>query len=117
MFPIRLAEYEMKGIPVRLEIGPRDIENNSCVLVRRDTGEKIPASLDNIEETVEALLENIQKSLYENALKHRPCLRIRTVQRHDFSGYHDLRRSSSFRRRHFQIFPLSVRIRPALPPK
>ena len=46
----------MKGVPVRLEIGPKDIENNSCVLVRRDTGEKIPASLDNIEETVKQLL-------------------------------------------------------------
>ena len=67
----KFAEYEMKGVPVRLEIGPRDIENNSCVLVRRDTGEKIPASLDNIEETVGALLEDIQNALYQKALKHR----------------------------------------------
>ena len=67
----KFAEYEMKGVPVRLEIGPKDIENNSCVLVRRDTGEKIAASLDNIENTVEALLEDIQTSLYNKALEHR----------------------------------------------
>jgi len=67
----KFAEYEMKGVPVRLEIGPRDIENNSCVLVRRDNGEKITVSLDNIEETVTALLDDIQNSLYEKALRHR----------------------------------------------
>ncbi len=67
----KFAEYEMKGIPVRLEIGPKDIENNSCVLVRRDTGEKISALLDNIEETVEKLLEDIQNNLYNKALRHR----------------------------------------------
>jgi len=67
----KFAEYEMKGIPVRLEIGPKDIENNSCVLVRRDTGEKISASLDGIEETIEKLLEDIQNNLYNKALEHR----------------------------------------------
>ena len=67
----KFAEYEMKGIPVRLEIGPKDIENNSCVLVRRDTGEKISASLDNIEETVKNLLDDIQNNLYNKALEHR----------------------------------------------
>ena len=67
----KFAEYEMKGIPVRLEIGPKDIENNSCVLVRRDTGEKIAASLDNIEETVASLLEDIQNNLFTKALLHR----------------------------------------------
>ena len=67
----KFAEYEMKGIPVRLEIGPKDIENNSWVLVRRDTGEKISASLDNIEETVKNLLDDIQNNLYNKALEHR----------------------------------------------
>ncbi len=67
----KFAEYEMKGIPVRLEIGPKDIENNSCVLVRRDNGEKITASLDNIEETIARLLEDIQNNLYNKALNHR----------------------------------------------
>ncbi|MBQ8808611.1 MAG: proline--tRNA ligase [Clostridia bacterium] len=67
----KFAEYEMKGIPVRLEIGPKDIENNCCVLVRRDTGEKISASLENIEETIAKLLEDIQNNLYTKALEHR----------------------------------------------
>ncbi|MBQ3022401.1 MAG: proline--tRNA ligase [Clostridia bacterium] len=67
----KFAEYEMKGVPVRLEIGPKDIENNCCVLVRRDTGEKQVASLDNIEETVANLLEDIQNNLFNKALMHR----------------------------------------------
>ncbi len=67
----KFAEYEMKGVPIRLEIGPKDIAANECVLVRRDNGEKIRASLDNIEETVVALLEEIQTAMYEKALSHR----------------------------------------------
>ena len=67
----KFAEYEMKGVPVRLEIGPKDIENNCCVLVRRDNGEKITASLDGIEETITKLLDDIQNSLYKKALEHR----------------------------------------------
>lgn len=63
----KFAEYEMKGIPVRLEIGPKDIENNQCVLVRRDTREKIVVSLDNLEEEVTKLLDNIHYSLLEKA--------------------------------------------------
>ena len=49
---LKFAQYEMKGVPVRLEIGPKDIEKNQCVLVRRDSGEKVFVSLDNIEETI-----------------------------------------------------------------
>ncbi len=67
----KFAEYEMKGVPVRLEIGPKDIENNCCVLVRRDTGEKQVVSLDGIEETVAKLLEDIQNNLFNKALLHR----------------------------------------------
>ncbi len=63
----KFAQYEMKGVPVRLEIGPRDIENNKCVLVRRDTGEKTFVSLDNIEDEVAALLEDIGANLYKKA--------------------------------------------------
>ncbi len=67
----KFAEYEMKGIPVRLELGPKDLENNVCVLVRRDTGEKITVSLDEIEEKLEWLLEDIQSNLYNKALQNR----------------------------------------------
>ena len=67
----KFSEYEMKGVPLRLELGPKDIEQNQCVLVRRDTGEKVVASLDNICETVEKLLDEIQGSLLQKALSHR----------------------------------------------
>ncbi len=67
----KFAECEMRGVPLRLEIGPRDIENGQCVLVRRDTGEKIVASLDNIEKTVTDMLEDIQRNMLALALAHR----------------------------------------------
>lgn len=63
----KFSEYEMKGIPLRLEIGPKDIENNQAVLVRRDTREKILVCLDELEVKVSELLEDIQKSLLEKA--------------------------------------------------
>lgn len=67
----KFAEQEMRGIPIRVEIGPRDIEANKALLVRRDTGEKIEVSLDEIEGRVGELLENIQQHMYEKALAHR----------------------------------------------
>ena len=67
----KFAEYEMKGVPLRLEIGPKDIENNQCVLVRRDTREKIFVSLDELEVTIEKLLKEIHESLFNRALKNR----------------------------------------------
>lgn len=67
----KYSEYEMKGVPLRIEIGPRDIENNQCIIVRRDTREKITVNLDNIEEHIKNTLESIQKDLYEKALNHR----------------------------------------------
>ena len=59
--------WEMKGVPVRLEIGPRDIENGECVLVRRDTLEKCTVRLENLEEEINTLLEDIQKNMFEMA--------------------------------------------------
>lgn len=67
----KFSEYEMRGIPVRVELGPRDIENNQAVLARRDTGEKITVSLDNIAEEVTKLLDTIQHDMLERARKHR----------------------------------------------
>ncbi len=67
----KFSEYEMKGIPVRVEVGPRDLEQNQAVLARRDNGEKIVVSLDNIEQEVADLLETIQKDMFENAKKIR----------------------------------------------
>ncbi len=63
----KYAEYEMKGVPLRLEIGPRDIENNSCVIARRDTGEKITVLLDEVENKVLELLQDIRDNLFNRA--------------------------------------------------
>lgn len=67
----KFAEYEMKGVPVRLEIGPKDIENNQCILARRDTMEKIVISLDELEDKVKELLEDIQVNMLNKARKNR----------------------------------------------
>ena len=61
---VKFNDCEMRGIPIRLEMGPRDIENNECVLVRRDTSEKITTKLDNLEETISKLLDDIQNNMY-----------------------------------------------------
>ena len=66
----KFAEYEMKGIPLRLELGPKDMEKNQCVLVRRDSGEKSFVSLDGIEDTVASMLDAIHDGLYARAKKN-----------------------------------------------
>ena len=60
----------MRGIPLRVEIGPRDIENNQAVLVRRDTREKTVVSLDELETAAAGMLEDIQKNMFEMAKAH-----------------------------------------------
>ena len=61
----------MKGVPVRVEIGPKDLEKEQCVIARRDTGEKITVALAELESTVKALLDQIHDNLYAMALKNR----------------------------------------------
>ncbi|HRW62627.1 MAG TPA: His/Gly/Thr/Pro-type tRNA ligase C-terminal domain-containing protein, partial [Bacteroidales bacterium] len=67
----KFAEYELKGIPVRLAIGPRDMENNTLEVSRRDTLEKEIKSQDGIEEYIVSLLDKIQNNIYQKALKFR----------------------------------------------
>lgn len=67
----KFAEYEMKGVPLRLEIGPKDIENNQCVLVRRDNREKTFVSLDELETKIPELLQDVHDGLYKKALDRR----------------------------------------------
>ena len=78
----KFSEYEMKGIPLRIEIGPRDIENNVCVIVRRDTREKVTVDLDNLNSEVTRLLNEIQENLY-NTAKERLESRIYDVTSYD----------------------------------
>lgn len=67
----KFAEWEMCGVPIRIEVGPRDIENQKAVLVRRDTGEKIIVAIDEILTKVEELLISIQKNIFDKALEFR----------------------------------------------
>ncbi|MBP8050664.1 MAG: proline--tRNA ligase, partial [Oscillospiraceae bacterium] len=63
----KCAQYEMKGVPVRVEIGPHDIEAGQCVLVRRNDGEKTVVPLENLEAAVSEQLELVQKGMFEKA--------------------------------------------------
>src|SRR4026207_557415 len=69
----KFAEWEMRGVPLRLEIGPKDIEKSQVVLVRRDmrTNNKLPTSMDGLAGTVASLLAEIQKALFDRAVKFR----------------------------------------------
>ncbi len=65
----KFNDWEMRGVPLRIEIGPRDIENNKCVFVRRDNFEKIEVNLDEIEEKLAEILDDIQKNMYNLCLE------------------------------------------------
>ena len=76
----KFAEYEMKGVPLRLEIGPKDMENSQCVLVRRDNREKTIVPLDELEARIPELLQAVHDGLYEKALHRRESM---TYTAHD----------------------------------
>ena len=67
----KFAEYEMKGVPLRIEIGPRDIEANQCVMVTRHNGEKTVVSLDELETAVDKKLQEVHDGMYAKALANR----------------------------------------------
>ncbi|WP_418453799.1 proline--tRNA ligase [Allofournierella sp.] len=67
----KFSQWEMKGVPLRLELGPKDIEKNQCVLVRRDTREKYFVSLDELETEIPRLLNELAQNLYQRALENR----------------------------------------------
>lgn len=67
----KFSESEMRGIPIRIEIGPKDIENNKCVIVKRNDGNKIELNLDkHLVETIDGLLNVIHNEMYEKACEH-----------------------------------------------
>jgi len=76
--------WEMKGVPIRLEIGPRDIENNQCVLVRRDTFEKTIVSLDEVDKKVGELLDDIHNNMYNMCLENQVK---RTTEAHNMDEF------------------------------
>ncbi len=78
----KFADYELKGVPVRLVLGERDIENGTIEVMRRDTLEKSVVPLDGIESYTASLLEKIQQNIFEKALKHRESM-TRTVDTYE----------------------------------
>ncbi|MBP8132535.1 MAG: proline--tRNA ligase [Candidatus Hydrogenedentes bacterium] len=78
----KFNDWELKGVPIRVEIGPRDVENNSVVVVRRDTGEKAPVSTDGLRAHLERLLADIQANLFARA-KQRMQDNTYTVDNYD----------------------------------
>ena len=83
----KFSQYEMKGVPLRLELGPRDIENNSCVLVSRVSREKKFVSLDNIVEEIEKALLDVHNELVARARKN---LEEKTSVAHDYDEFLDI---------------------------
>ena len=80
----KFAEYELKGVPVRLAIGPRDVANGTVELARRDTKEKMVKPVTEIAEFIPALLEEIQSSIYKRALDFRTQMTTRVDSYEEF---------------------------------
>ena len=83
----KFSEQEMRGIPVRVEMGPRDMEANQAIIVRRDTREKITASLDELAEKVQEVLDAMQKEMLERARAHR---QEHTYDAHNYEEFRDI---------------------------
>ncbi|PKK94770.1 MAG: proline--tRNA ligase [Tenericutes bacterium HGW-Tenericutes-5] len=80
----KFSESEMKGIPLRLEIGPRDIENNQCVLVKRFNREKLVVNLDELDSIIPNLLEEIHQAMYNKALEN---VQANTRETNDYNEF------------------------------
>ena len=78
----KFSEYEMKGVPLRLELGPKDIANHQCVLVRRDNREKIVVRLENLEEEIGKTLEAVHAGLYQKAAENQKA-KMHTAEDYD----------------------------------
>jgi prolyl-tRNA synthetase len=83
----KFAEWELRGVPLRLEIGPKDIEKGQVVLVRRDTREKLPVPMDGLLGRVTGLLDEIQAALFERAVRFRE---EHTSSAHDYETFKQL---------------------------
>lgn len=83
----KYSEQEMRGIPLRIELGPRDIAENHCVVVRRDTREKIVVSLDEIETVIPQLLDQMQHEMFERAKAHRDS---HIYDAHDYEEFYEI---------------------------
>ena len=83
----KFSEQEMRGIPIRIEIGPKDIEAGQCVLVRRDTREKIVVALEQLEVKAQELRESIQADMFARAKAHRDA---HIYDAHNFQEFEEI---------------------------
>ena len=83
----KFSEQEMRGIPLRIEIGPKDIEAGKCVIARRDNGEKIETPIDQVEAKVGELLEQVQHDMFEKAKTRRDN---QTYVAHNMDEFRDI---------------------------
>ena len=83
----KFSEQEMRGIPVRVEMGPRDIEANQAIIVRRDTREKITVSIDDLDTAIQEVLATMQKEMLERARAHRDA---HTYDVHNYEEFKDI---------------------------
>ena len=88
----KYSQYEMKGVPLRLEIGPRDIESNSCVLVSRPTREKVVVSLEGLAGSVAKALQSVHDELYNRVLEN---TKARTYVARSFAEFLDIAANKS----------------------
>lgn len=82
----KFSEQEMRGIPVRIEIGPKDIEANQCIVVRRDTREKLTVSLDKLDTKLADVLETMQREMLERARAHRDSHTCQALNYEEFKA-------------------------------
>ena len=80
----KYAEWELRGVPLRLEIGPRDVKSEQVMLVRRDTRDKLPVPMDGLGPYIDGLLRTIQEELFEKAVAFRDEHTLRTTDRGEF---------------------------------
>jgi prolyl-tRNA synthetase len=83
----KFNEWELKGIPIRIEIGPRDVKENKVVVVRRDNSQKIFLSMENLSREIDSILEDIQSTLFSNA---KDFLRENTFLPKDYNELSDI---------------------------
>jgi len=86
----KYSDWEMRGVPLRIEIGPRDIEKNQVIVVRRDTAQKNAVSIDSLKDQIPVTLADIQKSMYDEALKYQ---RDNTYEVDNFEGFKSIMES------------------------
>jgi prolyl-tRNA synthetase len=80
----KFAQYEMQGVPLRLEIGPRDIENDSCVIVRRTDRVKTPVPLGELEQRLPQMLAELQSDMFAKACARRAAMTYSCTELGDF---------------------------------